>query len=87
MTPDQFDYIKSEFSDLKSDIASVKKFVDGGSDPERGLNTRVVMLERDAAKAGETARNAKGVAWGAATAAASAALLWAWSRITGSHHS
>lgn len=82
MTPEQFQTLTDKLDSLAGDLRTVKKFVDGGSEPERGLNTRVVMLERDAAKSEETARNARSVAWGAATTAAGAVVLWAWSKLT-----
>lgn len=87
MTPEQFNTLVGKLDTLAGDVRTVKRFVDGGSSPERGLNTRVLMLERESAKSEETARNAKGVAWGAATTAVGAMALWVWNKITKGHGS
>ena len=77
------EHIAGMLSEIREDIRVVKRHVDGGSDPDRGLNTRVRLLEHDAARSQETARNARGVAWGALATAASAAVLWAWNELMG----
>lgn len=57
-------------------VNRLDRLLTGGSEPKQGMIVRMDRLEQDSERNKETARNARGVAWAALTAGATAAVGW-----------
>jgi hypothetical protein len=68
---------------LQSDVRTIKRHVIGESDPEHSLMYRVANHERQLEDIKAAKKSVAGIAWTALGTAATAAVMWGWTKMTG----
>jgi hypothetical protein len=81
----EFARVEDKIDILIGDVRTLKRHVIGESDPAHSLMARVSSNEKELQQIKETRRSAANVAWTALGTAATAAVMWGWTRLTGNH--
>jgi len=82
---DDIEQLGERIDGLVSDMRLIKKHLIGESEPEHSLLFRVAEHEKELQRLNESKSKVVALGWASFTAAASAAGLWAWSRLSGQH--
>jgi hypothetical protein len=80
-----FARIDDKLDTLLGDVRTLKRHVIGESDPEHSLMYRVANHERQLEDIKAAKKSVAGIAWTALGTAATAAVMWGWTRLTGNH--
>lgn len=80
---DDIEQLGQRIDGMSADIRLIKKHLIGESEPEHSILFKVARHEQEIEELRESKAKAIGLGWASLTAAASAAGLWAWSRLTG----
>jgi 3-deoxy-D-arabino-heptulosonate 7-phosphate (DAHP) synthase class II len=77
-----FARIDDKLDALLSDVRTLKRHVIGDSDPEHSLMYRVADHARQLDDIKAAKKSVAGIAWTALGTAATAAVMWGWTRLT-----